>query len=197
MTEPTAMPITNMNVPELIREAEHTDNKLALRLIECFEEATDLEGELADALTCAYSNVKEDLEGLATCLEQEVFDVDGMAELITEAIAIECDDEGLPEGLADAITAILKRERETYERLIAQAWPVRMLKPSEQGSLNKEVEASSACIDVIEETDFDNPFQAVLDEIKRKAEEEKQRLKELRKANNPQKTTNRKSPKGK
>ncbi len=63
MTEPSGMPITNMSVQELIREAEHTDNKLALRLIECFEEATDLEAALADALIRGNENLKESLQG--------------------------------------------------------------------------------------------------------------------------------------
>lgn len=192
-----AMPISNMSVPELIREAEHTDNKMALRLIECFEEATDLEAGLADALTRGYENLKESLQELTVVVTEEVWDVDSTAELICEAIATECDDEGLPDGLEDAITAILKRERQLFEELVAEAWPKWLLNDSEHAALTKELQASTACVDTPDETNFDNPFPEILEAKRVKAEEEKQRLKELRKQANAAKTTNRKSPKGK
>lgn len=197
MTEPTGMPITNMSVQELIREAEHTDNKLALRLIECFEEATDLETELADALIRGNENLKESLQRLAVVLTEEVWNVDSTAELICEAIAIECDEEGLPAGLAEAIETILKRERQLFEELVAEAWPKWMLNDREHDALNKELQASTACVDVPDSTEFDNPFPEVLEAKRVKAEEEKQRQKEMRKQANAAKTTNRKSTKGK
>ena len=194
------VPVSNMSVEELIREADHTNNTLALRLIDCFEEATDLETELADKLTRGYENLKESLQGLTVVVTEEVFNVRDVTDLITEAIAIECDDEGLPEGLAEAIEAIIKRERAMFEELVAEAWPKWMFNEREHDALNKEVKASTACVDVPEGTDFDNPFPEVLEAKRVKAEEEKARYAAMRKEAAAQKVVNRKSkakPKGK
>lgn len=206
MNNSPPIPYERMNVNELIREAEHSENKLALRLVDCFEEATDLEIALSDleialseSLTRGYENLRESLQGLTVVLTEEVFDVDSIAESICDAVEAECDDEGLPAGLAESINKILARERQLFEELVAEAFPKWLLNDREHDALTKEIKASTAgiaFIDVPNPTDFDNPFPAVLEAKRKKDEEEKQRQKEMRKQANAQKTANRKSPKG-